>query len=270
MKARLGVLTCLAVAIAAASTQAAGSPPAAGNWSGSVKSKPASPLTFMVTAKGRKRTVSDFVDATEFKGPCTNAETSIGGIPNATVASSGTFKAKGTENSGFGAESWTVSGKFKGGHASGTVAIVLAVSSTKRCDFTVKWSAALEGVGHPIAGAAYSGKETTSQMSVKFRVTPNGKEISTITWGQPLTSDCPGASSNPVFVTGKDVPIHGSKFSYTQHTGKISHGTGSTVTETITGEFLAGHKAQGTVSTSADMSSLGTDCQGNDTWSAKG
>jgi hypothetical protein len=270
MKSRLAVLTCLAVAITAASTQAAGSPATAGNWSGSVKSKPASPLTFIVTASGRKRTVSEFVDATEFKGPCTGAETSIAGIPNAKVASSGTFTAKGTEDNGFGPESWTVSGRFKGGHASGTVAIVLALSTTKRCDFTVKWAAALEGVGHPKAGAAYSGKETTSGLSVKFRVTQSGNEIATITWGEPLTSNCPGASSVPVFFTGKNVPIHGSKFSYTQHTGKISHGTGTTGTQTITGEFLAGHKVQGTVSTSADMAGFGTDCQGNDTWSAKG
>jgi hypothetical protein len=64
------------------------------------------------------------------------------------------------------------------------------------------------------------------------------------------------------------VPIHGSKFSYTKHSGKISNGTGTETTETITGQFLAGGKASGTVKTNTDEGGIGNVCDGSDTWSA--
>ena len=279
MKVKLGaVIFLLVVAFAAAATQAAtqaaGSRPAAGDWSGSFKVKPATSVLFTVTAKGHKRAVSGFESSGNFDTPChagaANATTTVGGFGNDTVSGSGTFKGRTSQNNGFGTSSMVLAGKFKGGHASGTVAIVIPVSSTKRCKFTVRWSASLAVAGHPKDGATYTGKQQNSDGTVKFKVSSDGKELTTVTWDQPLVDNCPGASANQVVVTGTDVPIHGSKFSYTQHSGQISNGAGTVVTETITGLFMSGGKASGTVTTSADIAGIGTSCQGSDTWTAKG
>lgn len=89
-----------------------------------------------------------------------------------------------------------------------------------------------------------------------------------MTWDQPAVGSCPGVSATQVVLSGTDVPIHGGKFTYTKHSGHISNGAGTVTTDTITGQFLAGGKASGTVSTSADISGIGTTCQGNNTWTA--
>jgi hypothetical protein len=275
MKAKLGavVVTLFVVAIAVASTDAAGSRPAAGDWGGSFKTKPAKPLTFIVTGSGHKRVVTKFTSSGSVDAGCSGADggPNINGLPNATVTASGTFKTRGKEDSGFGTETWTVSGKFKGGHATGTVAIDLFLSPTKKCDYTVKWSAAMQAPAHPKSGATYKGKETVSTETVRFTISASGKDMTTITWARPLISgNCPGIGTGEVILTGHNVPIHGSKFSDTARAGKISHGSGTVTTDTISGEFLAGHKASGSVTTSADISGIGTACQGSDTWSATG
>jgi hypothetical protein len=274
MKAKTGIMLLLAlvcVAVVAASTQAASSRPAAGDWTGKlVGVKPKTAVNFDVTASGSKRVVSRFGSSGEFDPPCHGALPTGLSFSNMTVSKAGTIKSKSTEDNGFGEESWTLAGKFKGGRATGTVAIVLALSATKRCDFTVKWSASLQAAGQAKEGATYKGTETAfSKFTVKFTISANGKELKTVTWDQPLVGNCPGVGSTVPPISGTDVPIHGSKFSYTKHTGKISNGTGTETTETITGQFLAGGKASGTVSTNTDESSIGNVCDGSDTWSAK-
>jgi hypothetical protein len=272
MKAKLAItmlLVAICVGAVAASTQAASSRPAVGQWSGSIKAKPTTPLSFSVTGSGRKRAVANFVSTASFKPPCSGAPPTSVGIPTSKVTASGTFKGRETEDTGFGNESWTVTGKFKGGRASGKIAIVLALTPTRRCEFTVKWSASLQAAGHAKEGATYKGTETAfSKFKVKFTISPNGKELTTVTWDQPLVGNCPGVGSNEVVISGADVPIHGSKFSYTKHSGKISNGTGTETTETITGQFLAGGRASGTVKTNTDESSIGNVCDGSDTWAA--
>jgi hypothetical protein len=272
MKAKLAI-TMLLVAVTAgavaAATQAAGSRPAAGDWTGKLGVKPKTMVRFEVAASGSKRVVSQFTSSGQFDAPCHGAIPTSLQFSNMTVSKAGTIKSRTTEDNGFGEESWTLSGKFKGGRATGTVAIVLALSATKRCDFTVKWSASLQAAGHANDGATYKGTETDfSDFKVKFTVSPNGKELTTVTWDQPLVGNCPGATSNEVVISGADVPIHGSKFSYTKHSGHITNGTGTESTDTITGQFLAGGKASGTVTTGTDEGGIGNVCDGSGTWSA--
>lgn len=272
MKAKLGVtmlLGLVCVGAVAASTEAASSRPSAGEWSGKIAGvRPKAMLTFDVTASGNKREVT-LVSSDNFAAPCAGRPQTSIEVPNAAVGKAGTFKSRTVEHNGFGDESWTLSGKFKGGRASGKVAIVLAVSPTKRCDFTVKWSASLQPAGRVKDGALYRGTETNfPDDTVKFTVSPNGKDLMTVSWVQPPVSNCPGVSAIQVVISGANVPVHGDKFSYTKHSGHISNGAGTETTDTITGQFLAGDKASGTVTTSADISGIGTACQGNNTWSA--
>jgi hypothetical protein len=267
-------VTLLAVVLIAAISSAATSGPTAGDWSGKLKGvKPATALTFTVTASGRKRTVTTFQSTRAFTPPCLGAEpATVSGIPSAKVSSSGKFKAVGREDNGFGSESWTVSGTFKNKHsASGSVAIDLFLTTVKQCKFTVKWTAGEEAATPPLKGATYRGKATISAEPVTLKVSANGKELESVTWTQPLIGgSCPGIGNNAPSFTGHNVPIHGSKFSYTVHSGAITHGAGTTHTDSITGQFLSGHKASGTLSTSTDISGIGNTCQGSDTWSAHG
>jgi hypothetical protein len=273
MKAKMEITLVLAfvcVGMVVASTQAASSRPAAGDWTGKLAGvRPKTAVNFDVTASGSKRVVSQFESSGEFDPPCHGALPTGLSFSNMTVSKAGTIKSKSTEDNGFGEESWTLSGKFKGGRATGTVAIVLALSATKRCDFTVKWTASMQAAGQAKDGATYRGTETAfPKFKVKFTVSSNGKELKTVTWDQPLVGNCPGVGSTEPPINGTDVPIHGSKFSYTKHSGHISNGTGTETTETITGQFLAGGKASGTVKTNTDESSIGNVCDGSGTWSA--
>ena len=267
----LGGAGLVAAAILAASSLAATSSPTAGDWTGTLKgAKPSNGLSFTVTASGRKRVVANFQSAGQIIGPCAGAETGLGGFPKATVNRAGRFKTVATVNNGFGLESWKVTGTFTSKHAaSGTVAIVLALTSTKQCKFTVKWTAKQKPVAPPKHGATYKGKSAESGQPIKFHVSSNGKELTTVTWRTPIIGGtCPG-QGNGSSITAHNVPIHGDKFSYTLRGGKISHGTGTTGMDSIAGEFLAGHTASGTISTSRDIAGFGTVCVGHETWTAR-
>ncbi len=261
----------LAAAALAASSLAATSSPNAGDWTGTLKVKGASGLSFTVTASGRKRVVANFRSAGNIFGPCARSETSVGGIPSANVSRAGKFKAVATENLGIGLESWTVTGTFTSKHAaSGAVAIVIPLTSTKQCKFTVKWTAKQKAPAPPKHGATYKGKTAISGLPVKFHVSANGKKLTSVTWHTPIIGGtCPGISNNGATMTVHNLAIHGDKFSDTLHSGKISHGTGSTGTNSITGQFLAGHTAAGTISTSMDIVGFGKVCVGHETWAAR-
>ena len=267
MKRGLLVVTALvAVMILVATSLAATSSPNAGDWAGKLKGvKGASGLSFTVTASGRKRVVANFQSAGSIIGPCAGAETSVGGFPSATVSGAGRFKAVMTENNGFGVESWTVTGMFTSKHAaSGAVAIVLPLSSTKQCKFTVGWTAEQRA-----AAAPKHGRTALSRLQVKFHVSASGKKLTSVTWHTPIIGGtCPGIS-NGATMTVHNVPIHADKFSATLHGGKISHGTGSTSTNSIAGQFLAGHTAAGTIATSMDIVGFGKVCVGHETWTAR-
>jgi hypothetical protein len=58
------------------------------------------------------------------------------------------------------------------------------------------------------------------------------------------------------------------QFTYKNVSGKISHGSGSTFTNEISGQFLSGHKAAGTVTTFEDITGFGIVCRGSNTWTA--
>jgi hypothetical protein len=261
-------MTLVALILVAGISSAATSGPTAGDWSGKLKGvHPATSLTFTVTASGRKRAVSNFLASSEIKVPCKGAElTGIGTSGSATVSHAGKFKSVEIEDNGFGTNSWTVTGTFKNTHsASGTVAIDLFLSTANQCKFTVKWSAAEEAAKPPKHGATYTGTATAGDSPVKFTVSSNGKQLTSISWDQPLIGGaCPGLAPGVVKLSGHDVPVHGSKFSYTQ----IAGSGGDHVHETISGQFLAGGKAAGGASTFAVLTGFGNTCQGSDTWSA--
>ncbi len=265
----MGVLAFL---LAADITSAATSSPSTGDWAGSFRAvKPATSLIFSVTANGSKRVVTMFQSTGSFKAPCGGASTTnVASIPNATVNSAGRFKAVARQETGFGEQTWTVVGGFKSGQAaSGTVAIVLSAS----CKFTVAWSAGREAPAPPVAGATYKGGTAPgfNHRSVSFHVSANGKELTDVTWQQPLiTGNCPGQGSEIPTYTGHNVPIHHDAFTLTIHSGKISHGSGMTQTNAISGQFLSGHRATGTASTVTDLSGFGNVCQGRENWTAHG
>ncbi|MEO6857381.1 MAG: hypothetical protein ABI323_02175 [Solirubrobacteraceae bacterium] len=266
------VATLVALVLITGISSAATSAPSVGDWSGHFQGvKPATMLTFSVSASGRKRVVSLFQSSGAFKAPCAITQpTPVAVIPRATVNSSGKFKAVGREETGFGEQTWTVSGTFKSKRAaSGTVAIVLAPTPMKQCSFTVKWTAGSEAASPPVKRATYRGKTTSTQEAVTLHVSPNGKKLSSVTWTQAVIGGtCPGLGSERRSFTGHNVPIHHSKFTFTEHIGKITGGHGETTTESISGQFLAGHKAAGTLSTSSDIVGFGNVCKGSDTWTA--
>ena len=269
MKKKLfGIATVAALVLLAGTTSAATRSPASGDWKGRLKGvSPATSLSFSVSGSGHgKRTVTLFQSSGLFKAKCAHAgDTSISGIPAATVSSAGKFRAVGSQDNGFGLESWTVAGTFKSKHAaSGTVAINLAITSTKRCKFTVPWSASVEQPGHPGRGATYKGKETSGK-PVTLKVSSSGKRLSSVSWQAPLVGDCPGAGNESPTFTAHNVAIHSSKFDVTIVKGK---GTSDSHTESISGEFLSGRKATGTVSTFSNIKSIGKTCIGKETWTA--
>jgi hypothetical protein len=263
----------LGLLLVAGVTSAATSSPSTGGWAGSFRAvKPASSLTFRVTAHGAKRAVTRFQSTGLFKAPCVGAGTTgVSSIPSATVDSAGRFKAVAREPVSGTDDTSTVAGRFKTKQAaSGTVAIVLALSPSKRCRFTVKWSATYEARGAPVAGATYKGEAPgfNGNRSVSFHVSANGKELTKVTWQQPgISGTCPGIGSEMPTYTGHNVPIHHGTFTLTIHSGKISHG--ETQTNAISGRFLSGHKASGTASTVTDLRGFGSVCKGSESWIAQ-
>jgi hypothetical protein len=270
------MMCVLGLLLVAGVTSAATSSPSVGGWAGSLRAvKPATSLTFSVTAHGTKRVVTRFQSTGLFKARCVGASnTVVPSIPHARVNSAGSFKAVARELAGFGKDdTWTVAGRFKSKHAaSGTVAIVLALSPSKRCRFTVKWSAAYEAPAAPVAGATYKGKASgvNGDQSVSFHVSANGKELTKVSWREPpIGGNCPGQGSEVPTYTGHNVPIHHRTFTFTIHSGKISHGSGETQTNAISGRFLSGHKASGTASTVTDLGGFGSLCKGSESWIAQ-
>jgi hypothetical protein len=261
----LAIATLLALIVIVGVSSAATS---AGDWSGKLKgAKPA--VTFSVSASGNKLVVSNFQASGLLKAPCAATEpTSLSGIPAAKVTPRHRFKAVGKQDSAFGVETWTVTGTFRGAHAaSGAVTIVLFPAANKPCRFTLRWTAATEAATPPSAGASYSGK-MTSGWPVTLHVSADGKTLTSITWHTPLLTNCPGASDQNPPITAYNVPINGSTFTYTHHSGKITDGHGQTGTYSISGQFLAGKKASGEISTSSDIAGMGNVCDGDDTWTA--
>jgi hypothetical protein len=269
----------LAVALAGSvgTTVAATSIPTAGSWSGHLEGvSPARGLTFSVSASGRRRTVNLFAAAGTFTERCPaahGASTGLSSIPSATVNSAGTFRAVGSELTGFGSDTWTVIGSFKNKHAAaGTVAIVIAIDPVRRCKFTIRWTAALEPAAPPTAGATYRGTTGNDQAAggapVTFQVSGDGKHLTAITFKRPtISGPCPGIGSANPLLTGHGVPIHNGKFTFNAVTGTLTNGTGTKTTNTITGQFLSGRKASGTISTVTDEAGTQT-CRGSDTWTA--
>jgi hypothetical protein len=265
----LGLASLLVLMLVAVGSAAANS---AGQWSGHFTGRRADVgVSFSVTASGRKLVVSNFLSSGAIKAPCARtAPTAVGGIPAATVTPRRSFKSVGSEDSGFGRETWTVTGRFKGTHAaSGTVAIVLMPAPDKPCRFTIRWKAAVQAAAAPRPGATYVGKMHSRGGPVTLHVSADGKSISSISWEQPLIGgNCPGLSDEVVTFTAHDVVIHNSSFTYTQHVGKITNGQGQTGTNTISGQFLSGGQVAGQISTSSDIASIGKACVGSDTWTA--
>ena len=198
--------------------------------------------------------MSLFAAAGAFKEQCPGAHgasTGVSSIPAATVNSAGRFRAVGSELTGFGTDTWTVLGSFNSKHsAAGTVAIVIAVDTVHRCKFTVRWTAALQSAAPPAAGATYRGATSSDQAGggspVSFHVSADGKQLTSITFKPPVAfSSCPGASDSIPFDTGHGVPIRNGKFTFTAVNGKLTHGTGTKTTDTITGQFLSGTRPPG-------------------------
>ncbi len=275
--AAVGVV--LALAGTAGTSAAASTAPTAGSWSGHLDGvSPARGLTFSVTASGRRRIVSLFAAAGAFKEQCPaghGASTGVSSIPNATVSSAGTFRAVGSDSTGFGTNTWTVLGRFKSPHsAAGTVAIAIAISSVQSCTFTIRWTASLEPAAPPAAGATYRGSTGNDQAGggspVTFQVSANGSQLTSIRFRPPVSfSSCPGASDVNPFETGHGVPIRHGTFTFSAVNGKLTNGTGTKTTDTITGQFLSGARAAGTVSTVTDEAGTLT-CRGSNTWTAHG
>jgi hypothetical protein len=233
---------------------------------------PATTLSFTVGVNGRtgKRVVSFWQSNGSFKAPCADARgttTSVAVGASPTVNRAGKFKGVETEDNGFGLNTWTVTGTFKNARtASGTVAINLAITSTKRCKFSVPWTATVEPLSHPIHGSTYKGAETISGNTLSFHVSGSGKTLTTLTWhGAIIGGTCPGIPSNAPSFTVHNVPVHTSSFSVNLVSGK---GTGTTNYDSITGRFLAGGKAAGTISNHAVITGFGTVCVGAETWTA--
>ncbi len=268
MKKLCAIATAVAVMLIVGTTSAATSSPATGDWKGHLQGvSPATSVTFIVGTSHGKRTVTVFQSGS-FKAKCPQAGvTSVVGVPTATVSSAGKFKAVATLDNGFGAESWTVSGTFASKHAAhGTVAIVLALTSVKRCKFSVPWSAKPEPPAHPAHGATYKGKTIFSGNPVTLHVSRSGRKLSTVIWKQPIIGGtCPGLGNESPTFTAHNVPIRGSTFSVSL---VLHKGSPTTNFESITGEFLSGRKAAGTVSTHTDIKGFGDVCKGNETWTA--
>ena len=267
MKKLCAIATAVAVMLIVGSTSAATSSPASGDWKGHLKGvSPATSVTFTVGTSHGKRTVTVFQSTGSFKAKCPKAGvTSVGTVPAATVNSAGKFKAVATLDNGFGTESWTVSGTFASKHAAhGTVAIVLALTSVKRCRFSLPWSAKLVPPGHPARRATYKGK-TSAGFPVKIKLSASGRKLASVSWHAPLVGDCPGIGNESPTITAHNVPLHGSTFNVKLVSGK---GTSDSDTDTIAGEFLSGRKASGTIATFRIIKSIGKTCIGNGTWTA--
>jgi hypothetical protein len=267
MKKLCAIATAVALVLIVGTTSAATSSPATGGWKGHLKGvSPATSVTFIVGTSHGKRTVTVFQSSGSFKAKCPHAGiTSVVAVPTATVSSAGRFNAVATLDNGFGTQSWTVSGTFGSKHAAhGTVAIVLALTSVKRCKFSVPWSAKLEPPAHPAHRATYKGK-TSAGFPVKIKVSASGRKLASVSWHAPLVGDCPGIGNGSPTITAHNVPVHGSKFNVKLVSGK---GTGVTATNTIAGEFLSGRKASGTIATFSIIKSIGRTCVGNGTWTA--
>jgi hypothetical protein len=267
-------LTALAALVLVVGTSwAATSSPSLGQWTGKFRhTSPATSVSFNVVVNARtgKRSVAFFQSSGSFKAPCADAHsttTSVSVGSSTNVNRAGKFKGVATENNGFGVESWTVTGTFKNARsASGTVAINLAITSTKRCKFTVPWTATVEPTSHPVHGHTYKGAETISGNTLSFHVSGSGKTLTTLTWhGAIIGGSCPGIPTEAPSFTVHNVPIHGSSFSVSLVFGK---GTGTTNYDSITGRFLAGGKAAGTISNHAVITDFGTTCVGSETWTA--
>jgi hypothetical protein len=262
-----------ALAIAVGTTWAATASPTLGNWTGKYKGvKQATSLSFTVAVNARtgRRAVSFWQSSGSFKAPCADARgttTSVSLATSPTVNAAGKFKGVATEDNGFGNNSWTVTGTFKNARtASGTVAINLAITSTKRCKFTVPWTASLEPASHPVHGATYKGTTSISAKPLSFHVSSNGKELATVSWQPPIIGgNCPGAGNESPTFTLHNIPIHNSSF-----TASLVKGKGSPTAnyDSITGRFLTGGKAAGTVSTHSVITGFGDVCQGMETWTA--
>jgi hypothetical protein len=269
--ATLAALAALAIAVG--TTWAATASPTLGSWTGKYKGvKPATSLSFTVAVQARtgKRVVSFWQSGGNFNAPCADARgttTSVDLTTSPIVNAAGKFKGVASDDNGFGLNSWTVTGTFKNARAaSGTVAINLAITSTKRCKFTVPWTASLEPTSHPVHGTTYKGAETISGNTLSFHVSANGKALTTLTWhGAIIGGSCPGISTQAPSFTVRDVPVHGSSFAVNLVSGK---GSGTTNYDSITGHFLAGGKAAGTISNHAVITGFGTTCVGQETWTA--
>lgn len=277
MKKTICVVAVLAATVlAAGSSSAATSSPATGAWNGHLKGvSPQTAVSFTVAKSGSRRVVSLFASSGSFTEQCPGAHgasTSVSSVPSATV-SGGRFKAATSIDNGFGLETWTVSGAFTSTHAAaGTVVIALAIDSTHRCNFTVKWTATLEPPSPPVADASYRGTTGNDQAGggapVNFHVSADGTKLTSFTFTPPVSfGPCPGAATINPPVTEHNLPIHGGKFAISRVSGKVTHGTGTSGTITVTGQFLAGRKAVGTVSTVTDEAGTLV-CRGSNTWTA--
>jgi hypothetical protein len=123
-----------------------------------------------------------------------------------------------------------------------------------------------------VAGGSYTGTTGSDQAGggsrVNFQVSANVKKLTSIRFEPPIEFIGGCVSPNLIpSVTGRNVPIHGGTFVFKVASGKITHGDGTTDTDTITGRFLSGRKAAGTV---VSMINEGNQihCSGSNTWTA--
>jgi hypothetical protein len=261
----------LGLVLVAGSALATTSAPGTGEWTGGFRGgTPAIGVSFSIAKSGSTAQVVGFAATSSVKVPCDRSflPVSVAGMPSASIRS-GKFTAATSVTENVTRVTVTVAGGFTSKHAAaGTVTIALSGI----CKSTLKWKARFEPPSPPVAGAGYTGATGSEQVGggsrVSFRVSRSGKTLTSITFEPPIefTGGCVTPNMIP-FVTGRNVAVRGATFIFKVVMGKITHGTGTADTDIITGHFLAGRKAAGTVVSKTDEATL-SHCSGSNTWTA--
>jgi hypothetical protein len=264
-------LVTMALLMAGTAT-ATTSGPAVGDWSGHITSaSPATGMSFSVHTPAAGAQIADISATGSFAVPCDPAfaPVEVSGIPIAKLYPDGSFAASSSVTENLITITTTVAGTFKNEHsAAGTVTIVLG----DMCTSTLRWNAAWEPPSPPVPGASYRGTTGIDQagggLPVTFKVSADGKRLTSVKFSPPIEFNGSCVTPLPIAtVIGLDVPIRGGTFRFRAASATITDGAGTTNTEIVTGRFLGGRQASGTVVSMTNEAGV-IHCSGSNTWTA--